>query len=403
MTVPFVLDLDRVFTAPEPWAALAAEREKGWIAESPFGMHVLGFDAAVEVLRDRRFEIDVTTVLDGAGISDPEIRALWVSALLGSPTEVHDRLRRIVAPYFSRRVVAYLRSYVVDLIGRLAAEISAAGTVDAVEAFAVKIPPMVFARMIGAPEEDAEQIGRWSTTIMQIFARDPARAAEVEAAERALARYVDRFVEARRAAPEGEDMISAMLAAGEAGERLSAGELRAVVVEALKASADSTATSLSALLYAAALHPDSWTALREDPAGIPAFVEEAGRMWPRIVHIPRTTLVDVEWRGLRLPAGTEVHVSVPSALRDPAVFPDPLRFDPSRPSTAAHNLNFGSGAHMCIGASLARMQLTAALEVLTRSWERVELAGDPGIDTTFGALTFQHLPIRVTPAALQTA
>ncbi|WP_106400643.1 hypothetical protein [Actinocorallia populi] len=54
------------------------------------------------------------------------------------------------------------------------------------------------------------------------------------------------------------------------------------------------------------------------------------------------------------------------------------------------------------GAALARMQLTAALEVLTRSWERVELAGDPGIDTTFGALTFQRLPIRVTPAALQT-
>lgn len=399
MTIPFKLDLDRVFTASEPWAALAAEREKGWIAESPFGLHVLGFDAAVEVLRDRRFELDVTAVLDGAEISDPEIRSLWVSALLGSPAEVHDRLRRLVAPYFSRRVVTYLRPYVVDLIGRLAAEISEAGTADAVAAFAVKIPPMVFARMISAPEEDADQIGLWSTTIMQVFDRDPARAAEIEAAERALVRYVDRFIEARRAAPEGEDMISAMLAAEEAGERLSSDELRAVVVEVLKGSADSTATSLAALLYAAALHPDSWAALRKDPAGIPAFVEETGRMWPRIMHIPRTALVDVDLRGLHLPAGTEVHVSVPSALRDPSVFPDPLRFDPTRPSTAARNLNFGSGAHMCIGAALARMQLTAALEVLTRAWEHVEFADDPHIDTTFGSLNFRRLPLRVTPAA----
>ncbi|MDX6741653.1 cytochrome P450 [Actinocorallia sp. A-T 12471] len=395
MTIPFALDLGRIFTAPEPWAALAEEREKGWIAQSPFGVHVLGFDAAVEILRDRRFEIDVTTVLDGAGITDPQIRSLWVSALLGSPTHVHDRLRRLVAPYFSRKVVTYLRAYVVALIERLADELAEAGTVDAVGGFAARIPPLVFARMIGAPEEDADQIGRWSATIMQIFARDPARAPQIEAAERALAEYVDQFIAARRANPGGDDMISALLAAEESGDRLTSDELRAVVVEALKASADSTSTSLSALLYAAALHPESWRALRDDPGGIPAYVEETGRMWPRIVHIPRTALVDVEWRGLRLPAGTDVHVSVPSALRDPAAFPDPLRFDPTRGAPVAHNLNFGSGAHMCVGAALARMQLGAALEVLTRAWPRVELVGPPRIDTTFGAVTFEYLPLRV--------
>ncbi|WP_460305560.1 cytochrome P450 [Actinocorallia aurea] len=396
MTVPFELDLGRVLGAAEPWAALGPEREKGWVGRSPFGLHVLTLDAAVELLRDRRFEIDVTSVLDAAEITDPAVRAGWLSALLSSPPDVHDRLRRLVAPYFSRRVVTYLREYVVELIERLAEPLPGAGAVDVVAELTERIPPVVFARLIGAPEKDAGRIARWSATIVRVFARDPALAGEIEAAERELGGYVDAFVEARRAAPGGEDMVSALLAAEEAGDRLSPEELRAVVVEVLKASADSTASAMSALLYAAALHPESWRDLREDPSRIPAFVEEVGRVWPRIVHTSRTAQVDVEWRGLSLPAGTEVHVAVPSALRDPAAFPDPLRFDPGRAFPAAHNLNYGSGAHLCVGAALARMELGAFLEVLTRRWKHVELAGEPRITTGFGAVTFEYLPLNVT-------
>jgi cytochrome P450 len=398
MTAVFDIDLERVLTDEEPCVALAAERERGWIAASPFALHVLTFDAAFDLLRDRRFHPDVVGTLDGAGITDPTTRELWSTALLGSRPEDHDRLRKLVAPYFTRRAITELRGYVGDLTRRLASPLGGA-TVDVVEALTSRIPPAVFARMVDAPEVDAERIGRWSTTILQIFARRPELASEVEGAVHELLDYVDQFVDARRAAPTGNDLISALLAAESDGTRLSTGELRAVVLEALEASTDNTASSLATLVYAAARHPEHWAALRADPGLIPAFVEECSRLWPRVVHISRRAETDVEWRGLDLAAGTELLVSVPSALRDPEVFPDPGRFDLRRETPTAYNLNFGSGGHHCIGAALARMELCTALEVLTEVWESVRFAGEARFAANVGVVTLEHLPLEVTPAS----
>jgi cytochrome P450 len=282
MVTPFELDVERIFSAPEPWAALASEHERGWIASSPFGLHVLEFEAAFDLLRDRRFHPDAAATLDGAGIFDPTARRLWLSALLGSHPDAHDRLRRLVAPYFTRKAVTELRDFVAELTARRATPLAGAGPVDVATALTSGVPPAVFTRMIGAPEADAEQIGKWSSTILQIFARNPAFASDIEAAIHELLAYVDAFIDARRTAPEGEDMISALLTAEDGGDRLSTDELKAVVLEALEASTDNTASSLATLLYAAALHPEQWHALQDDPSLIPMFVEEVARLWPRI-------------------------------------------------------------------------------------------------------------------------
>ncbi len=394
----FDLDLAAVFADPDPCAALAAERARGWIARSEAGVHVLGFDQAYELLRDPRFHPDVVATIDGAGLTDPTVRAMWMTALLGSAPADHDRLRRLVAPYFTRRAISSLRDYVAELTTRLATPLG--GThADVAEALAAPIPPAVFTRMIGAPESDAPKIGDWSATILQIFARQPELAPQITSAVHELLHYVDGFIEDRRRSPGGDDMITALLAAEDDGDRLSTHELRALVLEALEASTDNTSSALATLLYAGAQHPDEWQALREDPSRIPAFAEEAARLWPRVVHISRSATQDVEWRGRQFPAGTELLVSVPSTLRDPAAFPDPERFDPRRDSPSSHNLNFGSGGHHCIGAALARMELTTALEVLTRLWERIELDGDPVIDANVGVVTLRSLPLRITAAA----
>lgn len=392
------LDLDGVLAAPEPWSALAAERERGWLAESPLGYHVMTFDAAVEVLRDRRFDTDATALLDGAGITDATVRSLWRSALLGSDPVDHDRLRVLVAPYFTRRAVAELQPFVGELTARLAAPLVGAGPFDAVTALTARIPPAVFARMIDAPEDDADRIGAWSTTILQIFARQPALGPDIEAATHELLAYVDAFIEARRAAPDGPDMISSLLAAHDGGDRLSDHELRALVLEALEASTDNTATALAAVLHAATLHPEHWRALGREPQLVPGFVEEVARLWPRLVHIIRVGRHDVDWRGVHVRAGTPVLVAVPSALRDPAAFPSPDRFDPRRGQPASHNLNFGSGAHHCMGAALARMELTAAVEVLASLWPRIAAAGEPRFETNVGVTTVSHLPLVVARA-----
>lgn len=406
VTIPFDLDLDEILAAPEPWDALARQRERGPIAKSRYGLHIMDFAAAQELLRDRRFETNALPLLDGAGLADATVRSLWSSALLGSAPLDHDRIRRLVAPYFTRRVVDTLREYVVDLIGRLAADADTdADTepiIDVVGDIFLKVPPLVFTQMIGAPEEDAEQIGHWSAEILQIFARDPKLAPRIETAQLALLDYVDEFIEARRRTPGGGDMISALLEAEEDGERLSNLELRAVIGEALEASTDNTTTALAALLYAGALHPDSWQQIRQDPALIPSYVEEVGRMLPRIVHTYRTALEDVHWRGLDITAGTELFVAVPATLRDPEVFDEPDRFDAAREVPATYNLNYGSGVHLCIGAALARMEMQGALEVLTKLWQRVELAGPPRISVNLGVVTIESLPLRAIRATAAT-
>lgn len=390
------LDLDAVLSAPEPWAALAAERERGWITESPLGLHVMTFDAAFDLLRDRRFDTDAGALLDGAGITDAGIRSLWRSALLGSEPGDHDRLRILVAPYFTRRAATELRPYVAELTGRLAAPLAARGTFDAVTELTSRIPPSVFARMIGAPEADADRIGAWSTTILQIFARRPDLASAIEAATHELLGYVDAFIETRRREPGGTDMISSLLAANNDGDRLSDHELRALALEALEASTDNTASALATVLYAGARHPEHWRALAREPELIPGFVEEVARLWPRITHIIRVGRHDAVWREISIAAGTPMLVAVPSALRDPAVFDDPDRFDPTRDHPGSRNLNFGSGAHHCIGAALARMELVAVVEVLAARWPRLELAGEPTFDTNVGVTTVAHLPLVVT-------
>lgn len=389
------LDLHRILTSSEPWMALSAERSRGWLADSDIGLHVMTFDAAADLLRDRRFDTDAVSLLDGAGLTDPTIRSLWQTALLGSEPADHDRLRILVTPYFTRRAVTDLRPFVAELTHQLAAPLADIGPFDAVSALTSKIPPRVFARMIDAPDADAELIGEWSTTILQIFDREPAVAPAIEAATRDLLDYVDALIADRRSTPDGTDMISSLIAASHDGDRLSHHELRALVLEALEASADNTANALAAIIHAATLHPDHWSALRDDTSLIAGFVEEVARLWPRITHIVRSSPTDVEWRGVHIPAATPVLVAVPAALRDPAAFPDPDRFDPSRNNPGSRNLNFGSGAHHCVGAALARMELTAAVEVLATLWPRITLADQPNFQTSVGVTTITTLPVTI--------
>lgn len=398
MTIPFELDLNAVFAAPDPLSELAVAHERGWVARSPAGLHVTTFEAAMDLLRDRRFETNADVFVDGAGLSDPVVRQAWKTALIGAEPVDHDRMRKLMTPYFTRRTVAGLSEYVADLLGRLVDRVAGEPSVDAVSQLFEPIPPAVFARMVGAPEADAEQIGQWSATILQIFARDPSLASIIETTQRELMVYVDDFIEAKRHSPGGADLISALLSASENGDRLSAVELRSLVVEVLEASTDNTTSALSSLLYAAALNPDRWVDLRADPSLIPGFIEEVGRMWPRTVHASRTALTDVEWRGLHIEKGSQMYVVVPSAMRDPSMFDEPDVFDPTREYPSVYNLNYGGGVHQCLGVSLARMEMVTALEVLAARWKHVEFASEPTISCNFGVTTIERLPLSLTAA-----
>lgn len=381
--------------ADDPYAALDRARTEAPIARSELGLHVLDHAGTVALLRDGRFHQGVPQMLDHAGISDPTVRRQWMTSLLGSPKTDHDRMRRLMAPSFTPRAIASLRAYVAELTQAAADAVPADGGLDVVGDLAVGIPPAVFCRMIGAPEVDAPMIGRLSRRILDVFTRRPELAPSIESGTHELIAYVVGFVEERRRAPREGDLISNLLLAEEEGERLTPEEMVALVIEVLEASTDNTTSQLALVLHAAAADRDRWAALRADADLIPGFVEEASRLWPRIMCIGRVADEDVVVGGVEVPAGTVVFGSVPSAHRDPAAHPDPLRFDPTRADRAA-NLNYGSGGHHCLGAALARMEMIGTLEVLTRRWRRIEPAGDPVLDVSVGVVTVESLPLAVT-------
>jgi cytochrome P450 len=389
-------DLVADLSAPDPFAALDARREEAPVWRSDLGVHVMGYHDALALLRDDRLHRGVPQMLDGAGITDPVVRRQWLTSMLGAPSADHDRMRRLVSPSFTPRAIADLRGCAAAVAERGAERGLEAGTIDAMGSLAVGIPPAVFCRMIGAPDADAPMIGRLSAEILQIFARDPSLAPHIEASTHELVGYVLGFVDRRRQAPRSGDLVSNLLAAEEGGERLSTDELVALVIEVLEASTDNTSSQLALVLHAAALEPGRWAALRAEPTAIPAFVEEASRLWPRITGVAKSTDDDLDVAGVAIPAGSTAFAMVPSAHRDPAAFPDPLRFDPARTEKGV-NLNYGSGSHYCIGANLARLEMGAALEVLTRRWATIEPAGPLQIEVNPGVVTVTSLPLEVTP------
>jgi len=386
-----------VFGSADPYAAIDALRQEAPAWRSPLGLHVMTYDAGLALLRDDRLHRGVPQMLDGSGITDPVVRSQWTTAMLGSPQADHDRMRRLMSPSFTPRAIADLRARVDEVAEEAAAAAVERGTLDAMADLAVTVPPAVFCRMIGAPDTDAPLIGRLSAEILQIFARRPDLAPVIEASTHELIAYVLGFVEARRADFRDGDLISNLIAAEEGGERLSTDELVALVIEVLEASTDNTSSQLALVLHAAAEDPERWAALRADPGLIPAFVEEASRLWPRITGIAKVADTDLEVRDVALPAGTTAFVMVPSALRDPAAVPDPLRFDPSRGGRAV-NLNYGSGTHYCLGANLARLEMCGTIEVLTRRWRSIAPAGPLGLDVNPGVVTVTSLPLAVEPA-----
>jgi len=390
-------DLPAVLRSGDHAGELDRLRQEQPMWRSDVGLHVMSYDGCLDLLRDARFHQGAPGLLDDAGISDPVVRRQWLTALLGSQPADHDRLRRLVSPAFTPRAIASLRDYVVGRAGRAADRAVEHGRIEVMADLAIDIPPAVFCRMIGAPEEDAGFIGRLSYEILQIFARDPELAPTIEASTHELMTYVQGFIDARRREPREDDLISSLLRAEEDGERLTTDELMALAIEALEASTDNTSSQLGLVLHTAAERPDIWAELRRDASLIPAFVEEACRVAPRIVCNAKVSDDDLTHAGVEVPAGTPVWVTVPAALRDPSAFPDPASFRLDR-ETKGQNLNYGYGTHYCVGAHLARLEMCGVVEALTRRWRTIEPIGAPELDVNVGVVTVRSLELAVEPA-----
>jgi cytochrome P450 len=315
------------------------------------------------VLTDPRLAKDVHRWPGGGRSRPSEATGVYAHMLHADPPD-HTRLRRLVQKVFTPRLAA-LRPRAQEIAAGLLA--ARGDVIDLLGAYARPLPIAVLCELLGIPVADRAWI---AATVTAYDER-----AEHDRVERELAAYFAELIAARRAEP-GDDLVSALVVAGDAADGLTANELVSTVFLLVMAGFDTTVNLIASGTLALLTHPGEKTRLRQDPSLLPAAVEELLRFTNPVNHAnDRFTIEDVPVGDVVIPAGEWVLPATSSANRDPARFPDPDRLDLDR-DTSGH-LAFGHGVHYCLGAPLARMEAEVALGALLARFPRISLAVPP--------------------------
>lgn len=285
----------------------------------------------------------------------------------------HTRLRGLVLRAFTTRRIKAMAPEIAALCHRLV-DAFPEGEVDLLDAYARPVPVIVIARLLGVPETMADQLLEWSNAMVGMYQARRTPAME-DAAARAAAEFSDfirQYVEERRARP-ADDLITHLIAAEEAGEKLSTDELVTTCILLLNAGHEATVHTIGNGVKALLEAGTPRDALAQDRIG--ATVEEILRFDPPLHLFTRHVYDEVDILGHRFGRGDQVGCLLASANRDPAVWAHPDRFDPARPVVT--QLAFGAGLHFCVGAPLARLELQVALPILFARRPGLRLAAPP--------------------------
>jgi cytochrome P450 len=286
----------------------------------------------------------------------------------------HARMRRLLIPAFSAKRMRLLHDYMQELVDGYIDQLlvehdsTTEGVVDLHAGLAFPLPVSVICRLLGVPEDDREYFHSLSDRMANVAIGEEAHRAREE-----FARYMVGLVETKR--PQlGEDVISDLVRAQSADEDFDFDEMVRLCVGLLFAGHETTVNRIGLGTLFLLTRPDQWEALAADPDGrVNATVEEIMRLGaPGDLGLLRYAHTDVDVAGVTIQRGDAVILSVNAANRDTSVYSDAETFNPDRPEKA--HLGFGHGAHFCIGASLARTELTAVFSALFRRFPGLRLA-----------------------------
>ncbi len=293
----------------------------------------------------------------------------------------HTRLRKLAQQAFAPRVVRELEPEIAATVDGLLDTMAETGSADLIGDLAYPLPVAVICRLLGVPVADESQFSSAAALVAQSL--DPIMTITGEPAEQADARlaagdwlreYLGGLVEERRAHPR-EDLISALIAAEEDGDQLTAEEIVATCNLLLIAGHETTVNLIANAAQQMLLAPAHWKALSADPDLAGAIVEETLRFDPPVQLSMRIAGADIRIGDTGIAQGDTMLLLLAAAQRDPAVYPDPDEFRPDR--GAVRHLSFGLGPHFCLGAPLARLEGRVALTKLTARFPAARLAGEP--------------------------
>ncbi len=370
------------------------EGHDGWLAASPFGYIVLDRESGEFFLRTKAAVFPGLTIADLFQITDGPLREEIVKNIINVNGDDHRRLRNLVNPALSPRAVDRYRPAMRGFMQQLFDALPPDGRTEFIGDFAKPYPSLVIAEVMGAPLEDAPRLHHWSNVIQRQF--DPTSLmtdrAEIERAVAEFYAYEDELIVRRRPAP-GDDLISALIKAEEAGDRLTDDELRNLVLNILVGGVDTSQSQLAHSIRLLAAHPDQWELLRADPRGLAsAAVEEALRFEPITPFTARILVDEVEHRGVTFPVGSIVLVSAWHANRGEV---EPDRFDLTAERGGARLLTFGAGIHYCVGANLARAEMQEGLAFLAERVSSLAVDGEPEFGTPSGIYGLETLPLKL--------
>ena len=397
---------DPAFRA-NPYPYYARLHELGPVHRSPFGFSVLvSYRGATTALKDlrlcnRRTADELEMLLAARGTPANVVHLIRSLIPFLDPPD-HTRLRSLVNKAFLPRAIADLAEPIARLTKQTLDDLTARGPdepVDTMLDVAHPVPIGITCEMLDIPIADRHQFKAWSD---DIIAQADFMGPSAEVLERAeesaeqFTSYVEALITDRRRSP-GDDLLSALLRAEEAGDRLTYDEVISLVMALLLAGNETTVSFLANATLVLATHADQRARLVGDPTLLRNAIEELLRYDSPTQFLPRTATEDVDVCGLRLAEGERLMVGIGAANHDPTIFDEPGRLDLGRPDV--HPLSFGHGIHYCFGAALARSIAHIYLPALFGRFPSLALAGDIEWRVNFTIRSPATAPLTTGPAA----
>jgi cytochrome P450 len=362
-----------------------------WVAKSEIAYFVFDREVGELFLRTRSARFPGPEIAEMFGIEDGPLAEEVKRNILHIDGADHRRLRQLVNPFFTPRAADRWRPAMRGFLEQLWAPLEGRHSCEAVEELCKPYPSLTIATVMGAPLEDAPKLHEWSNWIQKQF-DGPTLTTQRDRIDRAVQEFYDwvaPMIDARRSTP-GDDLISSLIQAEEAGDKLNDVECQNLVLNVLVGGVDTTQSQLAQALILFAQHPEQWALLASEPDRAPAAVSEVVRHEPITPFAARILQEDLEVRGVTFPAGTIVMVSAVTANRDG--IEDGEAFDIAR-TDSARVLTFGAGPHFCLGVNLARAELEEALRFLAPRMPGLRFDGEPELEAVHGIYGVARLPV----------
>lgn len=398
-----VLPTDDAAYWQNPYPHLAEARERSRVARNAEGLlQVLRWDDAVETMKGTRFIAEGIEVLERKGFAPGDPMHTWRKNAIGTMEgDDHRRVRGLAAAALSKRKMDDLRPMIRRHAHALLDAKQDEGALEGRLDYATPLPRRVMMEFLGvAADEMMSSMGPMArVNIVDCFGPNvtPKLREEANHAIQLSMDHTAMLFERRRKEPK-DDLLTALVQAGDANEQLSEGEL-VTLFSTIFGSGASTASIIASGMMELARHPDQAALLRDDPERwARGASEETLRYRPAITGVGQKAATDLEAFGLSLEAGTPLMVSLGSANRDPRYYDDPETFDVTRDPKRT-SLTFGIGAHVCLGHAMARATVEEALAVFVSRCDEIELEEEPRWIPFVMENKLEGLSLRFTPRA----